>query len=465
MEHARLVHSLTDDELLRRVTVLTAESRRGESELVAHLAEVDARKLFARESCATMFGYCTTVLHLSESEAFLRIRAARASRRHPLILTMLGDGRLHLSGIAILVPHLTIDNAAAVLERATHKTKRQVAELIAALAPQPDVPPVIRKLPAMVGAPADRTLATTTSVPSGVGAGAASGVEVGDRRRVGVGTDFALRPDTVTPSPPPLSFASAVPTAHVRPRTPNAATVVQPRASNSAPVVQALSPDRYKVQFTASASLKAKLERLQALMPGRDLADALEVAVTEKLDRIEARRFGKTKAPRIVTRSIAKASAAAAPTPGRMGGSSNSIASGQTTIASAAATTGAWPETMTGSSPETSVGAPRDAIHPPAVAQPITAAGSRYIPASVRRAVCERDGDRCRFVNREGQRCAERNNLEFHHRHPYALGGGNDTGNIRLMCRTHNAYLAEADYGRPAMAKFRRLEKQIGGAT
>lgn len=120
---------------------------------------------------------------------------------------------------------------------------------------------------------------------------------------------------------------------------------------------------------------------------------------------------------------------------------------------------------MTGSSSETSVGAPRDAIHPLAVAQPVTVAGSRYIPASVRRAVCERDGDRCRFVNRNGQRCAERNNLEFHHRHPYAHGGGNDAGNIRLMCRTHNAYLAEADYGRQAMAKFRRSEKQIGGVT
>ena len=47
-----------------------------------------------------MFAYCTEVLHLSEAEAYLRIAAARASREHPLLLTMLADGRLHLSGIA-----------------------------------------------------------------------------------------------------------------------------------------------------------------------------------------------------------------------------------------------------------------------------------------------------------------------------------------------------------------------------
>jgi hypothetical protein len=32
---------------------------------------------------------CTEFLHLSEAEAYLRIAAARASREHPLLLTML----------------------------------------------------------------------------------------------------------------------------------------------------------------------------------------------------------------------------------------------------------------------------------------------------------------------------------------------------------------------------------------
>ena len=62
-----------------------------------------------------MFAYCTEVLHLSESEAYLRIAVARASREHPMLLEMLADGRLHLSGIAKLAPHLTRENRERLL--------------------------------------------------------------------------------------------------------------------------------------------------------------------------------------------------------------------------------------------------------------------------------------------------------------------------------------------------------------
>jgi hypothetical protein len=49
-----------------------------------------------------MFVYCLEVLHLSEPETNLRIVVARAARRHTALLEMLRDGRLHLSGIALL---------------------------------------------------------------------------------------------------------------------------------------------------------------------------------------------------------------------------------------------------------------------------------------------------------------------------------------------------------------------------
>ena len=52
-----------------------------------------------------MFKYATEMLHLSEAEAYLRIEAARASRKHPMLLDMLADGRLHLSGIACACTH------------------------------------------------------------------------------------------------------------------------------------------------------------------------------------------------------------------------------------------------------------------------------------------------------------------------------------------------------------------------
>ena len=150
-----------------------------------------------------------------------------------------------------------------------------------------------------------------------------------------------------------------------------------------------LSPGRIEVRFTASAELRDELERLQALMgcSGPDgLAQVIEAAVTEKLERLEAKRFGKTKAPR------------------------------------------------------------------KGLAETDTSASTRYIPAAVRRAVCERDGNRCGFVDARGRRCTERHRLEFHHLDPWGAPGGPDgdhsPANIALRCKLcrirHNLHYADS---------------------
>ena len=147
MEHTGSLQSVPDEELLRRLSELLCRSRHVDADIIAHVGEVDARRLYAREAAPSMFAYCTHVLHLSEFEAYLRITVARAARRHPLILTMLRDGSLHLSAVARLAPHLTTENCEALARRAAHRSKREIEELIADLAPQPDAPTVVRKLP------------------------------------------------------------------------------------------------------------------------------------------------------------------------------------------------------------------------------------------------------------------------------------------------------------------------------
>ncbi len=153
--------------------------------------------------------------------------------------------------------------------------------------------------------------------------------------------------------------------------------------------IEHLSPKRYKIQFTANAELREKLERLQALTVSKDLAEVIDQAVTEKLERLEARRYGKANRPR------------------------------QT---------------------------PEEAN---------TSPDSRYIPAAVKRAVWERDQGRCSFFDKRGRRCKERKHLEFHHRRPFARGGDHSIDNVALLCRAHNGYLVELDYGKEKMARFR----------
>lgn len=88
---------------------------------------------------------------------------------------------------------------------------------------------------------------------------------------------------------------------------------------------------------------------------------------------------------------------------------------------------------------------------------------SRYLPAAVKRAVCARDGNRCTFVDEHGRRCTERHRLEFHHDDPFGKGGAHSVDNVRMLCRTHNLYLAERDYGKDVMDAFRRSSAKSTG--
>ena len=86
---------------------------------------------------------------------------------------------------------------------------------------------------------------------------------------------------------------------------------------------------------------------------------------------------------------------------------------------------------------------------------------SRHIPAAVRRAVHDRDGGRCTYRDRHGRRCTKGHDLEFHHREPFGLGGDHSAEAVCLMCRTHNTLMAEQDYGKEVMARFRRSGSRV----
>ncbi|HWM84736.1 MAG TPA: HNH endonuclease signature motif containing protein [Kofleriaceae bacterium] len=259
---------LSDDVLLARLREVLSRSRRVEADLVAHIAEVDARRLYLREACPSMHVYATERLHLSDAEAYLRITVARVSRRFPVALAMLADGRLHLSAIAKLAPHLRDDGAEVLLARAARRSKREIELLLAELAPKPDVPSLVRRLP-------------TSSTPA---------------------NPCQLRPGGVMPPETPggpaecgsVTGGSSAPCPVDPPATPT--------APNRSAAVVPIAPTRYKVQFTASAELHEKIERAQALLrrqvPDGDLAAIVDRAMSLLLRELERARFAATAAPR-----------------------------------------------------------------------------------------------------------------------------------------------------------------------
>jgi hypothetical protein len=403
MRSTHELDTIPDGELLRRLVDLLRHSRSAEADLVAYIGEVDARRLYCREASPSMFAYCTERLHLSDAEAYLRIAAARASREHPVLLEMLADGRLHLTAIAKLAPHLTLENRDALLQRATHRSKRQIEELIAELVPRPDAPALLRKLPER------RTVAPLSAA-----------LKLGRDEAAPEAPGVPLAPDGEASTDSEPAVKAPAPQVQLRP---DAVAAARPA------MIEPLAPARYKIQFTASAELRDKLERLRGLMrasvPDGDLAAIIEQAVTEKLERLESRRFGRTRSASTVLRASTASASPRRLFPATGGGST---------------TSGVDPAKSGGRSPSRK-GRP---------------AVSRHIPAAVRRAVYARDGGQCRYVDAQGRRCTARAGLEFHHRHPFGYGGTHSVDGISLACKAHNLYLAEVDYGREAIARHRR---------
>ncbi|MEZ4754274.1 MAG: HNH endonuclease, partial [Bdellovibrionota bacterium] len=73
---------------------------------------------------------------------------------------------------------------------------------------------------------------------------------------------------------------------------------------------------------------------------------------------------------------------------------------------------------------------------------------SRHIPNQIRKAVLERDENKCTYVSETGKACRCSWDLELDHIVPFAEGGQHTVGNLRVLCRAHNQYLAEQKFGR-----------------
>ena len=250
---------LSDGDLLSEVERATTCEREATARLIALLMEVDSRKLYAGQGYSSLFTYCVQRLHLSEHAAYLRIEAARSARRFPVILDKLSDGSVHLTAVSLLGPHLSDGNHVELLAAATHKSKREVEQLLARWRPQPDVRTVIRKLP------------TPTQVP-------------------------------VSSSEFPV-WASVQETPHLKGPSESVFVLSAPASvAMCPPEITPLAPERYKVQFTVSHETHEKLRRVQDLMrhtiPDGDPAAIFDRALTLLLADLLKVKCGATERPR-----------------------------------------------------------------------------------------------------------------------------------------------------------------------
>ena len=268
--NVRDYQTVSDRDLVAMVQQLAGDERRATARLIASLAELDARRLYLGQGCSSLFTYCTQVLHLSEHAAYLRIEAARAARKYPVLLERFDAGEITLTTVSLLAPHLTPENHQQLVEAARHKSKRDVEQLVATLRPQPPVASVIRKLPQPV------------------------------RRMDGhAAADAAL-----------LRPAGGTMSAAVTDVTPVAATNASPASgepvrtvtATKSAIVKPLDAERYKVQFTVNQNTFERLRRVQDLMrhvcADGDVAIVFERALTLLLEHLERTKLARVSRPR-----------------------------------------------------------------------------------------------------------------------------------------------------------------------
>ena len=247
---------LTDQVLLRDLSDILARDRTTTAELLAHVAEVDARRLYLQAGYPSMHAYCVDELRLSEDAAYKRIQAARAARRWPALFAAVAQGRLHLTAVNLLAPYLKAGNADDLIAMATHRRKPEIERGLAERFPRTEALPIVEAIPVAPMAGDSRLAPAQVEEPS------ADGPD--------------LRPPHLAP-------------AQVRPGTPK-------------PKVAAIASERFLISVTVPKrthdNLRYAQELLSHCIPSGDVAQVLDRALQALVRDLEKRKFAATKQPR-----------------------------------------------------------------------------------------------------------------------------------------------------------------------
>jgi len=268
---------LDADVLLRETTQFTKQERWVTARLLVRLAAVEKRGLYAPGGYSSMWEYCLGELQMSEESAGRRLWAARKCRDFPALFDALVDGRIHMTAIHTLAPHLSLGNVDELIAAATGRSKAQLLDWLACRFPRAAVPTVIRPIGSPVAETSSPfTLASTPGAPE-----AMSG---------------SVQPVPTDRGHDSHSLAS-VPVPSTLPNQPVSQVPLRDRAH-----VDPLNAEQVKVQFTMSrealAKMKHAMDLLGASVAHNDVAALFEKLLDLAIPALEKKKFAATERPR-----------------------------------------------------------------------------------------------------------------------------------------------------------------------
>ena len=163
--------------LTERLYAIREKERALLVEFLHYLAEVERRKVHLEAGYGSLYVFLLRYLGYSNGSAYRRMTAAQMLIRFPAIAGFLADGRLCLTTLVVLRDVLDEANCVQTLERAAGKTEEEVRQLVAAMAPEPAQPDLLRRLPQRQQQPAPESPSAPTPTPPPAPRPAATRVE------------------------------------------------------------------------------------------------------------------------------------------------------------------------------------------------------------------------------------------------------------------------------------------------
>jgi len=351
------ISKLSSDNLLKKFSVVVSREREVIVDVIIHLSEIAKRKLHAREGFSNIHAYLQKTFLYSGGATYRRMQAVKLSARFPEVLAYLSQGKLNLTSICLIEPHVTFSNGKRIIEQVLGKTKQEIEVFLAdtfQVKPK-QMQDKMRQLPVI-------------------------------KKRVPVQECHSERETRRISN---SAAENSTENSHVE--------KIDGRTSKENMRYQTVEIRRVKVEFVVDEKVAKKIERAKEVLrhkfPEGKLEDIIDQALEDLLEKRDVvrkvRRMAEKQKVQRVEQKVSK-------TP--VNGKSKQIE-------------------------------------------------TRYIPASIRRLVWQRDTGQCSYKSPNGQLCGERSFLQIDHIKPWALNGKHKLENLRLLCSPHNRYRAEQTFG------------------
>ena len=124
------VDVLAPSKLRRGMFTYLKRDRQSVALFLVYLGEFDAQQLYLPEAYPSMYAYCRGAMGLAPDAATRRIHAARYARRFPVLIDTIADGRIELSAIGLIGPHMNEGNAEALVALAAGKSCVEIRQAL-----------------------------------------------------------------------------------------------------------------------------------------------------------------------------------------------------------------------------------------------------------------------------------------------------------------------------------------------